>query len=315
MFFSLLTYVTIQSTNFLEDNTIMAIKIYTDASSNLFKDILEEKNLSISVLPMLVEIDDKKYLCYQDDIDVKEFSSTFYDLMKAGHKPKTSLPNPGMFEEKMEEEIAKGNKVLYVSLAGGISGTYQTCLMVANQLNKKHNGEYIYVVNSLTAGLGEGKIAMYAYQESLVDDDLSSLAKKVEDYAKKVRSEFVVDSLIYLTNTGRVSKLKARMASLLSIKPLLYGSDEGKIENTSLAHGKLKALKKLSSQVVEHISDKKSKVYISHCNALEDAEKLKAMLMENGIENIEIYFYDLVTGAHVGPGTVAVFYDGENRSL
>ncbi len=294
----------------------MAIKIYTDASSNLFKGILESKHMEdITVLPMLVEIKDQKLLCYQDDVDVEKFSTTFYQLMKDGNTPMTSLPNPGMFQEKMEEEISKGNKVLYISLAGGISGAYQTCQMVANQLNEKHGGDFIHIVNSKTAGLGEGMIAMHAYEESKKTDDLDALTKNVLDFVEKTRSEFIVDSLIYLTNTGRVSKLKAKMVSLLSIKPLLYGSEEGKIEVTSLAHGKLKAIKKLANQVIEHIADKNSKVYVSHCNALEDADKLKSLLEEAGIKDIEIYFYDLVTGAHVGPGTIAIFYEGTDRKL
>ena len=293
----------------------MAIKIYTDASSNLFKDILEEKHLDVTVIPMLVEIDDKSYLCYQDDIDVKQFSQTFYQLMKDKHKPKTSLPKPGLIQSKIEEEINKGNKVLFITLAGGISGTYQTCKMIAEQLNEEHNEDLVHIIDSKTAGLGEGMIVKYAFEKSKEIDDFNVLTEKVEEYVKKTRSEFVVDSLTYLTNTGRVSKLKATLSSILAIKPLLYGSDEGKIELTSISHGKLKALKKLATQVVEHIKDKNSLVFISHCNALEDATKLQGFLNEEGINNVEIYFYDLVTGAHVGPGTVAVFYEGENRNV
>ncbi len=293
----------------------MAIKIYTDASSNLFKDILEKKNIDVTVLPMRVEIDDQSYLCYQDDIDVVQFSETFYKLMKDGHKPKTSLPNPGMFQEKMEEEIANGNKVLYISLAGGISGTYQTCSMIAKQVNEEHKGDFVHVINSKTAGFGEGMIVKYAYEQSLVTSDFDELTSKVEEYVKCTRSEFVVDSLVYLTNTGRIGKLTATISSLLSIKPLLYGSDEGKIEMTSLAHGKVKAIKKLASQVIEHIKDKTSLVFVSHCNAIDDANKLKDLLHEGGIDNVEIYFYDLVTGAHVGPGTIAVFYEGTDRKV
>ena len=293
----------------------MAIKIYTDASSNLFEDILKEKNKDIRVLPMQVDIDDRKYLCYSDEIHVNEFSKTFYELMKEGHRPKTSLPNPGMFQEKMEEEIKNGNQVIYVCLAGGISGTYQTSTMIANQINEEHHGDFVRVINSRTAGLGEGRIAMYAYDVSKEGLSLEDSVKKIEAYVGKVRSEFVVDSLIYLTNTGRVSKLKAKIASMLSIKPLLYGSDEGKIEVTSLAHGKLKAMKKLAKQVNDHISDKDSIVNVSHCNVPEEAEKFRGMLLDYGIKNVEIYFYDLVTGAHVGPGTIAVFYEGKDRSL
>lgn len=293
----------------------MAIKIYTDASSNLFESILRKKNLDITVLPMRVEIDDQSYLCYEDKIDVQEFSKTFYEKMLEGHRPKTSLPNPGLFQEKMEEEISKGNKVLYISLAGGISGTYQTCSMIAKQINEDHKGDYVRVVNSKTAGLGEGMICMKAYELSKNTDDLDALVSQVEECVKCTRSEFVVDSLIYLTNSGRISKLTAKVASILSLKPLLYGSDEGKIELTSIARGQIKALKKLASQAIENIKDKASTVYISHCNNLEGANHLKDFLHAGGIDNVEIYFYDLVTGAHVGPGTVALFYEGNNRKI
>lgn len=293
----------------------MAIKIYTDAASNLFENILKEKNMDITVLPMTVQIDDKTYQCYKDKIDVAEFSKTFYELMKEGHQPKTSLPNPGLILGKMEEEVKNGNKVLFVSLASGVSGTYQTTLMLAKQVNESTNSDSIHVINSKTAGLGEGKIAMYAYEASKTEPDFDKLTAKVEEYVKHVRSEFFVDSLEYLTHTGRIKKIAAKVTSLLSIKPLLYGSDEGKIEPTSIVRGRIKALKKLADQVNDHISDKNSKIYITHCNDLEGAEKLKSTLEEMGMHDIEIYFYDLVTGSHVGPGTIAVFYDGENRKI
>lgn len=293
----------------------MSIKIYTDASSNLFDEVIKNKNMDITVMPMTVEIDGEKYLCYQDKIDVKEFSKNFYEKMKQGHRPKTSLPNPGLMLDKMEEEVQKGNEVLFVTISHGISGTYQTCKMIADQVNEKQNRKCVEVIDSLSAGFGEGMIAMHAYELSKSISSLDELAKQVRAFVPQVRSEFIVDSLVYLTNTGRVSMLKAKIASLLSIKPLLYGSDEGKIEVTSLAHGKIKAIKKLSSQVLEHITDKNSKVIISHCHALEDALKLQKLLEEGGVKDIEIYYYDLVTGAHVGPGTIAVFYQGKNRKI
>ena len=77
----------------------------------------------------------------------------------------------------------------------------------------------------------------------------------------------------------------------------------------------MNALRTLANQVIQYIKDKDQLVYIAHCNAIEDANKIKAFLNEAGINNIEIYFYDLITGAHVGPGTIAVFYEGTKRSF
>lgn len=293
----------------------MSIKIYTDASSNLFKDVLDKKQADIYVLPMTVEIKDISYLCYEDKIDVQEFSKNFYELMKKGEKPKTSLPNPGFFQQKMDEEVKNGNEVLVVTLSSGISGTFQSCSMVANIINEENKKEVIKVIDSKTAGFGEGKIALYAFEQSKNIASLNELYDKVNTYVNRVRSEFFVDSLTYLANTGRVSSFTAKLGSILSIKPLLYGSPEGKIEVTSKVHGKIKAIKKLSEQVIDHIEDKNSEVFISHCNAKDDADKLASLLNEAGINNIHTYFYDFVTGAHVGPGTVAVFYEGKDRNI
>lgn len=293
----------------------MAVKIYTDASSNLFHSILNNKGLDITVLPMSLRLGDKEYYLYDQEIDVEEMSKTFYEEMKKGAKPKTSLTSPGLFEGKALEEISKGNEVIYVCLAGGISGTYQSSILIANQINEKQGKNVVKVIDSKTAGFGEGMIAIYAYSLSRQGLGLEEVYSKTEEYLKTVRSEFTVDSIKYLANTGRVSSLTAMIADVLTIKPLLYGSDEGKIVVTSKVHGRKNALKKLAGQVIENIKDKNSLVYIAHCNSPEDAKSFEGMLREAGITNIETYFYDLVTGSHVGPGTIAVFYEGENRTI
>lgn len=293
----------------------MAIRIYTDASSNLFPSILKQKNADITVLPMTLRIDGKEYLCYKDDINVEKMSEDFYEEMKNGAKPQTALVNPGLFLTKCEEEIAKGNEVIYITLASGVSGTYQSALLMAEEANKKAGKEVVKVIDSKSAGLGEGRIALKAYE--FVQEGLSfkEVISKIEDYVKIVRSEFTVDSIKYLANTGRVSNFKALIASVLSIRPLLYGSNEAKIEVTSKVHGRKNALKKLAEQVNDNIVNKDQIVYISHCNALKDAQYFESLLHQYGIANTEIYFYDLVTGAHVGPGTIAVFYEGRNREI
>lgn len=294
----------------------MAIRIYTDASSNLFKSILKKKgHEEITVLPMALKIDDKEYLCYDDNIDVETMSKDFYEEMKNGARPKTSLTNPGLFLEKCKEEIAKGNQVIYITLASGISGTYQSAILMAEEANKEAGKTMVKIIDSKTAGLGEGRIVMKAADFVKEGLSLEEVVNKVEDYVKIVRSEFTVDSIKYLANTGRVSNIKALIAGVLSIKPLLYGSDEAKIEVTGKVHGRKNALKKLAEQVNENIVNKLQTVYISHCNCLEEAKGFETMLHNFGINNTEIYFYDLVTGSHVGPGTIAVFYEGKNRTI
>jgi len=293
----------------------MSIKIYTDAGSNLFQKILEKRGSSISVLPMSLFIDAKEYVCYRDDIDVETMSKEFYSKMREGLKPRTSLVAPGLFEAKAKEEISAGNQVIYVTLSSGISGTFQSASLIAREINEEAGQEAVSIIDSRTAGFGEGMIALEAERLATSGLPLEEVVKKTEEYRSSVRSEFTVDSIKYLANTGRVSNFTAMMADVLLIKPLLYGSDEGKIVVTSKVRGRKNALKKLEEQVLENIAYKDELVYIAHCDALEEASALKEKFLKAGLSNIEIYYYDLITGAHVGPGTIAVFYRGKNRTI
>lgn len=295
----------------------MAVKIFTDAASNLFKQILVSKNVEdyVKVLPMSLDVGPKTYYCYEDDIDVQEMSKDFYEQMAQGLKPKTSLISPGLFLEEVEKEIKNGNEVLYISLAGGISGSYQSACMIADQINDENKKVVLRVINSKTASFGEAMQVLKAAELAKQNMSLEEIYTEVLEYCETVRSEFTVDSIKYLAQSGRVSKLTAAVASVLAIKPLLYGSPEGKIESTGKVHGRVAAIKTLVNQVNEYIKDKNSKVYIAHCNCIDDVNKMVNMLNERGINDIEIYYYDLVTGAHVGPGTIAVFYEGTSRAF
>lgn len=293
----------------------MGIRIFTDAGSNLFGSIIKGKKLDITLLPMSLRIKDKEYLCYEDNLDASELSKSFYLEMEAGAIPHTSLPNPGLFLEKATEEVKRGNKVICITLSSGVSGTYQSDFLIAQQINEEMKEEVVKVIDSKTAGFGEGMIAIFA--DRLVKEGLSfeEIIAKTEGYLSTVRSEFTVNSIKHLANTGRISNFKATIADVLNIKPLLYGSNEGKIVPFANVRGRKNALKKLSENVAMNIANKDETIYITHCNALEDAKFFERLLHEKGIFHTEIYYFDLVTGAHVGPGTIAVFYEGNNRNI
>ncbi len=294
---------------------IMSISIFTDAGSNLFSSFIEKNHYDIYVLPMPLHLGEEEYICYESGVDAEALSKHVYEAMRGGAKVKTSLPSPGLLEEKAREEVEKGNSVIFVSLSSGISGSFQSGKLIAEALNEEKGKHVMEAIDSKTAGFGEGMIAIYAEKLSKEGVDFEEAVSKTREYVERVRSEFTVDALKYLAATGRVSTLKAALAGALMIKPLLYGSEEGKIVVTQKVVGRKSAIKKLVGQVVSNISDKNSKVFITHCDAPEEAEAMKEDLAKEGISNVEVYFYDLITGAHVGPGTLAVFYEGENRGL
>lgn len=289
----------------------MKIKIFADAASNLFKYILKEKNADIKVMNMVLTIADKEYNCYDDEIDVRDFSKTYYTKMKEGEKVRTSLVSPGQYIEAFRKEVEQGNRVLAFTMAKGISGTYQSACLARDEINKEFKGEYVYVIDSMTAGLGEGMQALRAYELTKTDISFARLIEECERYKRYVRSEFTVNDIRFLLNTGRVKKYLAKFVNLLNIKVLLKRNDESKIALAGSSIGRTSSIKKLAKWAIDRYDGSQYKtIFITHCNVIEDANKLKTMLVKGGIDPsvIEIYEYDLISGAHIGPESLAIFY-------
>ena len=287
----------------------MGIKIIADAASNLFGSILKEKNIDIKVMSLHLTVGDKEYLCYDDEIDIKEFSKTYYEQIAEGAEVKTSLVGPGQFEEVFKEEIKKGNKVICFTMAKGIFGTYNSACVARDTVNEETKEESVVVIDSMTAGFGEGLQAIRAYELVKEGKSFEEIVKECETFKRFVRSDFTVDNIKYLLKTGRVGKALARFVHLLNIKILLKRNDESKIAFSGSAIGINNAIKQLSKVVIDNIDmDRDQIVYITHCNVMENALKLKEIIEKAGVKNIEIYDYDLISGAHIGPGSLAIFY-------
>ena len=291
----------------------MSIIVYADAGSNLFNYILKEKDADIKILPMTLDINDKSLKLYDENIDINKFAKEFYNEMRNGCKVNTSLVSTGLLLEEFKKQTDLGNQVICFTMSKNVSGTFQSATIASEEVNSSFDKKMIHIVDSMTAGFGEGLQALDAIKdikEGLSFEEVCSIADK---RVLRIRSEFLVDDAKYLIKTGRVSAIVAKIASVFGIKVLLNGSSKGKIEMTGKVHGRMMAIKTLAKVLVEHIADKNSLVFISHCDCIEDAERLKRFLTDAGITNIEIHHHDFVTGAHIGPGSIAVFYEGNNR--
>lgn len=287
----------------------MGISIIADAVSNLFPEILKEKNLNIRVMNMHLTIGDREYNCYNDELNITEFSKTYFKMMEEGYKASTTLVNTFDFLEAFKEEIAKGNKVICFTMAKGISGTYNCAVQAADEINGEYKEKMVHVIDSMTAGLGEGLQAIHADKLVKEGKTFEELVEACDNYKLTVRSDFTVDNIKYLISTGRVSRLLAKFANLINIKVLLKHNSESKIAFAGSAIGRKNSIKKLAKLILEKIDMNVDQiVYITHCDSIEDAEKLKGFLVEGGVKNIETYDYDLISGAHIGPNSLAVFY-------
>ncbi len=288
----------------------MSIKIIVDAVSNLFPQILKDKHLDdIKVMNVHLYIKDHEYLCYEDEIHISEFSKTYFKLMEEGEEVRTSLVSPGDYEEEFRKEAKAGNKVICFTMAKGISGTYNSACVAKDVINEEFHDKVVEVIDSMTAGLGEGLQAIHCHELIKSGKDFETIVKECEEFKHYVRSDFTVDNIKFLLKTGRVGKAFARFIHLLNIKILLKRSEESKIAFAGSAIGANNALKQLAKLVLEKIDlEKEQTVYITHCDIMENALKMKEMLTEGGVKNIEIYDYDLISGAHIGPKSIAVFY-------
>ena len=296
----------------------MAVKVYADAGSNLFPEIIQKRGLEgiLKIVNMHLTVGNHEYNCYNDPINVDDFSKIFYGYLE---DPKvdvhTSLVSPGDYLEAFKEDIEAGNQIVCFTMAKGISGTYNSACVAANELNEKEGKLVVRVIDTATAGLGEGRQAIKAAELAKEGKSFEEIIDYCRNYRWKVRSEFTVGSISFLAKTGRVKPWVARIADVLGIKAMLRGSYESNIELYEKVRGRKMALKALADIVVRKIVNPESQiVYLTHCNCLEDAETVKKMILEKINTTIEIYHYDFVTGSHVGPGTVAIFYEGHDRN-
>ena len=292
----------------------MAIKIYADAGSNLFQGIIKKRNAEITIINMSLTIDEKIYHCYADEIDVDQFSHSFYQKMREGRKINTSQITPYTYLEAFKKDIEQGNQIICFVMAKGISGTYNSACIARDTINKEQGKEMVYIVDSATAGFGEGLQALHAYELVKKGLDFKKICYECEKFKFQVRSEFTVGDIKYLVSKGRVSALLAKFINFLRIKFILKGSNKSKIEVAGKVSGRKMALRRLAETCLAKIKNPdKQTVYISHCDVYDDALSLKNYLVDHGVKNVEIYFYDLITGSHIGPDSLALFYVGDNR--
>lgn len=292
----------------------MGIKIYADAGSNLFPEIIKKKKLDIKIVDMKLYIKDKEYNCYDESFDTEKVSNLFYKELSGDNNIRTSLVNPNDYLEAFKDDIANGHQIICLTMAKGISGTYQSACIARDMINEEQGKEVVYVVDSMTAGFGEGLLAIRLDKGVKKGKTFEELIKDIEQFKYKVRSEFTVDDVNFLAKTGRINRVVAKIASALKIKVLLKGSNDSTIVSTAKVPGRKLSLKKLAKQCIDFIKNAKDQiVYITHCNCLKDALEVKKMLQEKNIDNVEIYDYDLVTGSHLGPNALAIFYVSDSR--
>lgn len=289
----------------------MAYKIFTDSSSNLPYSVIVDNGLT--VIPLKFEMNGEEYAVDSKSADIER--KAFFAAMRIKVEVKTSLVNFGTFLEEFEKVLKTGDDILFVGMSSGISGTFNNAVIAAGEALEKYPDRKIELVDTLNASLGEGLIVMEAIKMQKAGDSLEAAAEKLRAKVPHIRGHFMVDDIMFLHRTGRVSGVVAVAGKALGIRPLLKGDDTGHIVMFGKARGRKAALKTLMQEFDEHIiPNSHQTVAVAHCDAPEEAELVAAHFRKNpAVDDVIIEWYENVTGSHLGPGAVATFYFADKR--
>lgn len=241
----------------------------------------------------------------------------FYEAMRNGSMPTTAQVNPENAKALLEPYLKEGKDILHIAFSSGLSGTYNSSRIAAEELMEEYPDRKIIVVDSLSASLGQGLLVWLAQQKKELGQTLEDVADWAEKNKLKMVHLFTVDDLNHLYRGGRVSRTTAIVGSMLNIKPVLHVDNEGKLTAIGKVRGRKKALQELVKLMDEKIGSFGADcdtIFISHGDCEQDAQYVAAKVKEKyNIKNIIINQVGATIGAHSGPGTMALFFVGDVR--
>lgn len=280
----------------------------TDSSADLVPEIIDIPNLYFLQLDVIVEGEEAKANC---DVDIKDF----YAKLRQKKNATTNAVNIEKFIEEMDKHLACGKDILYLGFSSGLSGTYNAGFVAAKELGDKYPERKIYTVDTLAASLGEGLLVYLAAKKMESGAAIEEVRDFVEENKLHMAHWFTVDDLFFLKRGGRVSAATAVVGSMLSIKPVMHMDNAGKLIKITTARGRKASIDALFAKMKETaIEPENQVVFISHGDALEDAEYLADRIKnELGVKDVKISYVGPVIGAHSGPGTLALFFLATER--
>ena len=285
------------------------IKLFADTASNL--PVALNKEYSVNIIPLSYTRDGVN-IPY--DLDHDFDGKAFYDAMRNGAEMKTSMANSALFKENFEEALKNGDDIIYIGLSAGVSGTVRAAEIAKEELLEEYPDAKIAVINSLGAGLGIGMQVVEAAKLIKSGEPFENVVSMTEERKNHMCQFFTVDDLSYLKKGGRISGATAAIGTLLNIKPLLRGDEEGHIVSWGKCRGINKCILEIVKKYDELVLDKSADVMMIHGDNMAAIDFLTEKLREHGwTGNTTVMPFEPVCGCHVGPGSVALFFWGERK--
>ncbi len=288
----------------------MRFYIVTDSASDIPVSLIDK--WGISVCRLTAHFNGRSYEDSYDEVPMHEF----FESLKNGASSSTSQVNANQFEEVFREKLKDHDKILYIGFSQVLSGTYQSATIAKQTMTDEDPSfnDRIILIDSKSASLGVALLIQDAVEMRDAGKTADETAEFIENEKLKVNHWFTVDDLNHLKRGGRVSSLQATVGSILGIKPILYTNDEGKLVNVGKAKGRKKAITTLYEMFKQKSHPGIKRITISHGDCEADAITLRDMIMKDSdVVECIISPIGMVIGSHAGPGTLALFFKGENR--
>ncbi|MGM0603687.1 MAG: DegV family protein [Bacillota bacterium] len=273
------------------------IALVTDSTADLSRDMLDK--LNIKFLPLKIIYKEKQY---QDRIDIEpeEVCRNMDEEI-----PTTSMPSPGEIEKLYNSLKSEGyEKIISIHISSGLSATYSNCKMVAEQMEDME----IAVIDSKMLSMGLGRLVLYA--QKLISErkrSFSEVVEMVEAKKKEIDVFFIVDTLKYLKEGGRIGKVQGTLAELFNIKPIISIDEDGEYFNFDKVRRKKRALKKMFEIAKDRMKEGSYFVDVMHAAAEKEAEELYKKFADlSGVEESILGEISPAMIVHAGPGLIGV---------
>ena len=271
---------------------------------------------------------DVKYICFHYELDGVQYPDDlgqsipfdeFYQKMVDGAETRTSQVNVEEYAAYFRTFLEAGQDVLHLCLSSGISGSYNSARIAAEQLREEFPDRKLYVEDSLAAASGFGLLMQTLSEMRDAGADIDTLRAWALENRTKLHHWFFSTDLTFYVKGGRVSKVSGWFGTALNICPLLNVDPNGKLTPRKKIRGKKAVIKAIVAQMEENAqggTDYNGRCYMCHSACLEDARAV-ADPVEAKFPHlkgkVEINSIGTTIGSHTGPGTVALFFWGKER--
>ena len=283
----------------------------TDSDSDLPYRYVDDLDMTMVYMPYIV--DGQEYL---DDLGRGGKQKEYFDQMRGGAAPVTSLLPTAVYLDYFEPCFERGQDILFVSFSSQLSSTIQNIYAARDELLAKYPERKMLVVDTLSISAPQSILILKAHELYRQGKTMEEVAAWLEENKARAQAFFTVDDLKYLRRGGRISAVAATVGTMLDLKPIITETKEGKLVSCDKVQGRKKALRLIADKAAQCIDDPANAFpVIMHADAPEDAARLEALLMERvpGLPEVQTWFVGPVIGAHSGPGTVALFFLGSKR--